>query len=47
VTAFNLNAWILTYCELRNRSAAVVLLPGSAQPGGQALGRQRLPPLEG
>jgi hypothetical protein len=47
ITAFNLNAWVLAYCGLRSRSATVVLLPGADQPGGQALGRQRLPPVTG
>ena len=47
ITAFNLNTWVLADCGLRSRSATVVLLPGTAQPGGQALGRQRLPPVTG
>jgi hypothetical protein len=47
ITAFNLNTWVLTYCGLRSRSAPVVLLPGPTPPGGQALGRQRLPPVTG
>lgn len=47
ITAFNLNTWVLAYCGLRSRSATVLLLPGPMQPGGQALGRQRLPPVAG
>ena len=46
VTAFNLNTWVLAYCNLRSRTAPV-LLPSGDAPGGQALGRGRLPPVGG
>ncbi len=47
VTAFNLNAWVLAYCQLRSRVTAVTPLPGGPEAAGQALGRLRLPPVDG
>lgn len=47
LTAFNLNAWVLTYCQLRSRMTTVVPLTGGSDMGGQALGRLRLPPVDG
>jgi hypothetical protein len=46
VTAFNLNAWVLAYCQLRSRVTTVVPLPGGPEAAGQALGRLRLPPVD-
>ena len=47
LTAFNLNAWVLAYCQLRSRVTTVVPLSGDPDAAGQALGRLRLPPVDG
>ncbi len=46
LTAFNLNAWVLAYCQLRSRPTAVTPLPGGPDAAGQVLGRLRLPPVD-
>ncbi len=46
LTAFNLNAWVLAYCQLRSRPTAVPPLPGDPDAAGQMLGRLRLPPVD-